>query len=331
LNASTTRTTSNALRRLNRWVLASVTIAMGFAAAPAAHATYPGSPGVIIFGAFGEGQADLWSSDPDGSGLSRLTNTADVVDICPAVSGDGRRVASCRNAGDGFEIWTSDVGGGNDRQLTDLGGWATFPDWNPQGNRIVFSWAPTPESLSNLYVVHARSGKVKPLLVEDGYAHENPVYSPDGRSVLYVRERWELDEEGFPYPVEGQLWLVDLSTGTQHQLTFDDTIKGQTPDWSPDGTRIAYAAGGDGDIWIMNADGTDQRNLTNTPDATEFGTAFSPDGRWIAFTGLGGPVPDGERYVQVMRTDGSERRIVVETPGLRQAVPAWQPVSSRTK
>jgi Tol biopolymer transport system component len=168
-----------------------------------------------------------------------------------------------------------------------------------------------------------------PLLVEEGYAHENPVYSPDGRTVLYVRERWELDEEGFPYPVEGQLWVVDMSTGTQRQLTFDDTIKGQTADWSPDGTRIAYAA--DGDIWIMDPDGTDPRNLTSTEDADEFGTAFSPDGRWIAFTGLGGPVPDGERYVQVIRTDGSQRRVVVATPGLRQAVPAWQPVTARTR
>jgi Tol biopolymer transport system component len=284
---------------------------------------------VIVFGAFGDGQSDLWSVDPDGSQLTRLTDTPEVIDICPAVSADGRWVASCRNAGAGFEIWTSDVGGGKDRQLTDLGGWAIFPDWNPQGNRIVFSWAPTADDPSNLYVVHARSGKVVPLLVEPGYAHENPVYSPDGRSVLYVRQRWELDEEGFPYPVEGQLWVVDVATGTQRQVTFDDTLKDQTPDWSPDGTQIAYAA--DDDIWSIDADGTDQRNLTNTPDASESGTSYSPDGRWVAFTGTGGPVPDGQRYVQVMRTDGSQRHVVVETPGLRQAVPAWQPVSARTR
>jgi hypothetical protein len=29
----------------------------------------------------------------------------------------------------------------------------SFPDWNPQGNRIVVSWAPTPDDTSNLYVV----------------------------------------------------------------------------------------------------------------------------------------------------------------------------------
>lgn len=304
-------------------------VAATLAGAPAAQATYPGSPGVLVFGAFSDGQSDLYSAAPDGTGLTNLTATAGSVDICPATSADGRRVASCRNAGDGFEIWTSDIGGGNDHQLTNLGGWAIFPDWNPQGNRIVFSWAPSDVEESQLYVVHARSGKVTPLLLEQGYAHENPVFSPDGRSVVYVRERWEYDEEGFPYPVEVQLWKVDVRTGQQHQLTFDDTIKGQTADWSPDGRRIAYAA--NDDIWIMDADGSRQRNLTHTEDAAEFGTAFSPDGQWIAFTGLGGPVPDGERYVQVIRTDGTDRRVVVETPGMRQAVPAWRPVSGPTR
>ena len=57
----------------------------------------------------------------------------------------------------------------------------------------------------------------------------------------------------------------------------------------------------------------------------------SPDGQWIAFTGIGGPVPDGERYVQVIRTNGTDRRIVVEMPGFKHAVPAWQPVGPRTK
>lgn len=290
-------------------------------AAPA-QATYPGDNGRIFFGAFDAGfKSDLWSAQADGSGLEQLTDTPDVVDICPAVSAKGRTLASCRNSGDGYEIWTSNVDGGGDRQLTDLKGWAIFPDWDPLGNRIVFSWAPTPDDHSNLYVVHARSGKVSPLLIEEGWAHENPVFSPDGSKVLYLKMRFDPVEES-------QLWVLDVQSGETTQLTFDDTFKDQTPDWSPDGERIAYNAitEGNDDIWIMDADGTDQANLTQTADANEFGTSFSPDGRWIAFTGTGGPVPAGERYVQLMRTDGSDRHVLAPTPGLRQAVPAWQPL-----
>ena len=274
--------------------------------------------GLIVFAAFDSNKkSDLWSVSPDGTGLTQLTQSPDELDICPDISPDGNAVATCRNVDGTFEIWTSDIGGGNDRQLTDLGGWAIFPDWSPQGDQIVFAWAPTQDGLSSLYMADAKTGKATALLEEDGYAHENPTFSPDGSTVLYTRRQSD----------DGQLWTIDVATGQTTQLTTDDTHKDQTPDWSPDGTRIAYNAitDGDDDIWIMNADGTDQRNLTAAAGAAEFGTAFSPDGQHIAFTGTGGPVPDGERYIQVIRTDGSDRRVLVPTPGLLQAVPAWQP------
>jgi hypothetical protein len=54
----------------------------------------------------------------------------------------------------------------------------------------------------------------------------------------------------------------------------------------------------------------------------------SPDGTEIAFTGTGGPVPAGQRYVQVMSADGADRRLPAPTPGLLQAVPAWQPLGA---
>lgn len=110
------------------------------------------------------------------------------------------------------------------------------------------------------------------------------------------------------------------------------------PRLSADGRWVAYTVTSidekkdrsDTDIYMIATAGGEPIRLTSG-DKPERRPRFSPDGRWIAFTGLGGPVPDGERYVQVMRTDGSERRIVVATPGLRQAVPAWQPVTARTR
>jgi Tol biopolymer transport system component len=47
---------------------------------------------------------------------------------------------------------------------------------------------------------------------------------------------------------------MDADGTDQVQLTFDPAFKDQVPDWSPDGTKISYAAGDPGDILVMNAD-----------------------------------------------------------------------------
>lgn len=315
--------------RLAAALTAALTVSTLTMTAPA-QATYPGSNGRIVFGGFYDTEdgraADLFSVQADGENLTRLTDDA-AFDLCPAVSADGRRLATCRNEGAGYEIWTMDLDGTHPRQLTGLGGAALFPDWNPQGNRIVFQWAPSPDDNPGLYVVHAQSGRVTPLLVEPGFALSFPVYSPDGRNVLYLKQQFDSNGD----PSYGQLWTLDVKSGRTTQLTSDEALKDQLPDWSPDGRRIVYNAitDGDDDIWIMNADGTGQKNLTAEAGATEVAPAFSPDGAWIAFTGTGGPVPDGERYIQVMRTDGTDRAVLVETPGYKHAAPAWQPTTHR--
>ena len=158
-----------------------------------------------------------------------------------------------------------------------------------------------------------RRGRADPGHTHPRRPEENPVWSPDGTTILFVR----IDFSG------GQLWTREVATGRETQLTFDATFKDQTPEWSPDGTRIAYGA--DDDIWVMAADGSGQVNLTRTP-GVEFGTAFSPDGHRIAFAGSGGPVPAGQRYVQTIRTDGTGRQVVKATPGLLHSVPGWQPL-----
>ena len=143
-----------------------------------------------------------------------------------------------------------------------------------------------------------------------------PVWSPDGTTILFVRIAGDFSS--------CQLWTRDVATGLRTQLTFDPTFKDQTPDWSPDGHVSPTDA--DDDIWMMDADGSDQDNLTNTADV-EFGTAFSPDGTHIAFTVTVGPCrPETLRPDDPV--DGSDRHFVTATPGLLHAVPAWQPLGA---
>ena len=81
------------------------------------------------------------------------------------------------------------------------------------------------------------------------------------------------------------------------------------------------------DIWVMNADGTNQTNLTNTPNVGEVQPAFSFDGTKIAFNGPGQENEDGDTLsdIWVMNADGSNKTNLTNTPDVSESQPTWAP------
>ena len=78
----------------------------------------------------------------------------------------------------------------------------------------------------------------------------------------------------------------------------------QNPEWSPDGTRIAFDSSRSGDfrLWVMDADGGNMKQLTaDHPTETQQAPAWSPDGMKIAFEGASA----GRTDVWIMNADGS--------------------------
>jgi Tol biopolymer transport system component/putative hemolysin len=102
-----------------------------------------------------------------------------------------------------------------------------------------------------------------------------------------------------------------------------DSIAGP---WSPappgGGTRIVYTTFGltTSDIALINADGSGQVNLTNTPDVDEGFPAWSPDGTHIAYTTR----RDGNNEIYVMKADGTETARWTDNPA-DDFAPAWSP------
>ena len=134
-----------------------------------------------------------------------------------------------------------------------------------------------------------------------------------------------------------EIWVVDVSgSGAPTDLTGAIPGSQFQPSWSPDGTRIVYASGqdGDNDIWVMNADGTGRRNLTTGTltaggrtlgDGKEEQPAWSPDGTRIVY------VSDrngGDNDIWVMNADGTGHRNLHDNNN-PEWKPAWSPQGDR--
>jgi len=278
----------------------------------AASATYPGSiDGRLAIGSSVDGNFDIYTVLPNGQALQRLT-TDPLFDACPAWSADGKRIAWCHGVQRGgvIDIWTMKLDGTDKHQVTDLGGRATFPDFSPDGSKILFTYAAIGSTNADLFVIGVNGTGLVQLTANPS----NDVlgaFSPDGQRIVFTSDRTGV----------GQVYVMDADGSDQVQLTFDPAFKDQVPDFSPDGSKIAYAAGDPGDILVMNADGTDQHTIVAGP-TDDFGSAWSPDGAQIAF------IRFDDRTVRVANADGTDVHAV--RPFGLQAVPGWQPRGDRT-
>lgn len=319
-----------------------------------ASGTSPGRSGVIVFDRSYQGQkldAQLFSVNSDGSGLHKLTHG--MYDANPSFSASGRRIVFVRYvpAEVGTNVFAMNANGTSVHRLTHDAADQTHPVFSPDGRKIIFERAPfnTRSGPGGIYVMNSNGSHVHLLHRMRMSSSEVSVLkspdrqlavSPSGRTIAFTSAVGHGKTEIFAMNFDGS---------NVHQLTNGGSSSG--PDFSPDGTQIVFTAQHTQtqtvcappphppdchtgtqtttDIFVMNVDGSNVRELTNfTISLSPSSPTFSPDGKQIAFTHQSQQTTAiAPTQIYTMNADGSGvSQITQPSPTHQDQYPSWQPL-----
>jgi TolB protein len=279
-------------------------------------AAFPGANGKIAFQTNRDGDWEIYSMNPDGTGQTRLTNNA-AADFEPAWSADGTKIAFFGTRDGNAQIYLMNADGSGQTNLSNNAAADFNPAWSPDGTQIAFS--STRNGCCEIFVMNA-NGTGQTRLTNSGLDLE-PAWSPDGTKIAFHRGACPSD-----------IWVMNADGTGQTRLTNTGGCVAGAPNWSPDGTHIAFAHDGFGrfhDIYVMNANGSGQTNLTNNAASgiDNSGPAWSPEGTKISFTSdLGTSPSNGEIYTMNANGSGVTR---LTTNLASDSKPDWQPIVNR--
>lgn len=242
---------------------------------------YPGaSPDgkQLVFQSNRNGTDQVFVLNIDDSGIRQLTDLPRGGET-PVFSPDGKLVLFAAYVGeDNNDVFIMNADGSGMKQLTHSPGYDGHPHWSTDGQRIVFNsdrTSPDPEATwsdrwHEIFSMKADGSDVRQHTRCESVCTYGSL-SPGGKNVLY---RKVIKAAGFNWGLLGieknsEIFIADIDGGSEINISNNAAFDGW-PIWSPDGSQIAFASNrtgpaNTGQIWLMNPDGSDLRQLSHGP------------------------------------------------------------------
>lgn len=275
---------------------------------------------------------EIYRMNADGTGMENLTRHPARTYRSLSLSPDGTRIAFNSDRSGCHDIWVMNTDGTHPTRLTNQLPSSSdrcnfIPRWSPDGSRIAFQ--SSRERTWAVYVMNADGGdphNVSTPVELNGGSAWPAGWSPDGWVVFNSVQPGRGTASILTYIVK-----ADGTSLTPLLEPGDDS-----PAWSPDGSRIAFISDREGSysLYVMNANGTNVRKLSNLPGEDLFAPSWgyweneyspwSPDGTRIAFTNRVGQAT----ALYVVDADGSGPRRLT-APELDAEFNGWSPLGTR--
>ncbi|HKD34449.1 MAG TPA: hypothetical protein VKB73_13450 [Gaiellaceae bacterium] len=275
--------------------LSAATIATGVA-----HAAFPGTNGKLVFETNRDGNEEIYTMNSDGTSRVDLTRSpADDTD--PRWSSDGSRIVFASKRTGNYQLYTMNADGSGVTRVTHDANDDRRPTWTADGH-ILFQNGTFPNRA--IFRIDADGNGLQHLTPASS-DNATVAAAPRGGRIAFSSTRGDGTQRLYVANADGSAAHLVLPSPPGPETADVEA------DWSPRGNELLFERFTFGgpvttDLYVVHADGSGLRRLTDTPDRLELQPAWSPDGTkisFLGFTGVGTPDPHGAVYT--MNADGS--------------------------